>query len=65
MFRMGLMELFVIFLAVVLLFGVKSLPEVARGLGLAIKNLRKALQDPDHQEEEAKTDKDRQHDNYL
>jgi sec-independent protein translocase protein TatA len=37
MFGIGLQELIVIFLIVFLLFGAKSLPEIAKGLGQAIK----------------------------
>lgn len=43
MFNLGLQELVVVFLIVFLLFGAKSLPDVARGLGETIKAIRKEL----------------------
>ncbi|VAX37443.1 Twin-arginine translocation protein TatA [hydrothermal vent metagenome] len=43
MFKPGLPELIVIFVVVFLLFGAKALPEIARGLGKAIKNFKKGL----------------------
>lgn len=44
---MGLspMELIVILVVVVLLFGVKRLPELGSGLGLGISNFRKGLRE--------------------
>ena len=45
MFKLGLPELIVIFLAVVLLFGPKALPDFARALARAVKNFQKAMQD--------------------
>lgn len=38
----GFFELVLIFMAVLLLFGAKKLPEVARGLGKAMKEFKKA-----------------------
>lgn len=43
MFGLGLSELIVIFLVVLLLFGSKSLPEIARGLGQAIRIFKKEM----------------------
>jgi len=40
MFGLGMSELIVIFLIVFLLFGAKALPEIAKGLGQAIKMFR-------------------------
>lgn len=39
---LGPMELVLIFLVVLLLFGAKKLPELARGLGKGIKEFKKA-----------------------
>jgi len=39
------MELIVIALVVLLLFGGKKIPELAKGLGSGIKNFKKALKD--------------------
>ncbi len=45
MFKPGLPELIVIFLAIILLFGAKALPDIARGLGEAIRNFKKSLRE--------------------
>ena len=42
--RIGPMELVVIFLAFIVLFGVKRLPEVGAALGKAIREFKKAMQ---------------------
>ena len=39
------MELFVIVAVIVLLFGGKKIPELARGLGQGIKNFKSAVKD--------------------
>jgi len=41
------MELIVIVGAIVLLFGGKKIPELAKGLGQGIKNFKKAVKDDD------------------
>lgn len=43
--NLGFSELIVIAVVVVLLFGVKRLPELGSGLGEAISNFRKAYKD--------------------
>ena len=45
MFGLGPWELLLIFLAVLLLFGAKRLPEIAQGMGKGIKEFRKAMKD--------------------
>ena len=45
MFGLGPWELLLIFLAVLLLFGAKRLPEIAQGLGKGIKEFKKAVKD--------------------
>jgi sec-independent protein translocase protein TatA len=42
MFRFGTGELIIIFLIILLLFGAKKLPEVARAIGKAIREFKKA-----------------------
>lgn len=54
MSRLGLPELIIIFLAIVLLFGAKALPEIARGLAQAIKNFKKGLKEEEKQDTEGK-----------
>ncbi|RUM68096.1 MAG: twin-arginine translocase TatA/TatE family subunit [Sulfurospirillum sp.] len=49
------MELLVIALIVLLLFGGKKIPELAKGLGSGIKNFKKAMNDDEVAE--TKTDK--------
>ena len=40
--RLGYMEVFIILLIVLLLFGGKKIPEIAKGLGKGIKEFKKA-----------------------
>ena len=40
----GMWELILIFAIVVLIFGAKRIPEIARGIGKGIKEFRKALE---------------------
>jgi len=44
-FGVGTQELLVILLVVLLLFGGKRIPEVARSLGAGLRDLRRAMQD--------------------
>ncbi|RKX26872.1 MAG: twin-arginine translocase TatA/TatE family subunit [Candidatus Zixiibacteriota bacterium] len=45
MFGLGPGELLLIFLGVLLLFGAKRLPEIARGLGKGISEFKKSVKD--------------------
>ena len=42
MFRLGMGELIIIFLIILLLFGAAKLPEIAKSLGKAIQEFKKA-----------------------
>ena len=44
MFNLGTGELLVIFLVILLLFGAKRLPELARGLGKGINEFKDAVE---------------------
>jgi len=56
MFKLGVPELVVIFVVVILLFGVKFLPGLARGLSQAIRNFRRETRKTDHEAENQKQD---------
>jgi sec-independent protein translocase protein TatA len=43
--NVGFQELLLIFLVILLLFGAKKLPELARGLGQAMREFRKATKE--------------------
>lgn len=43
--NLGVQELLLIFLVILLLFGAKKLPELARGMGQALREFRKATKE--------------------
>lgn len=45
MFGMGPLEMILIFLAILLLFGAKRLPEIAKGLGKGISEFKSAMKE--------------------
>ena len=45
MFGMGPWELLIVFLVILLLFGAKRLPEIAKNLGKGIKDFRGAMKE--------------------
>ncbi len=51
------MELLVIALIVLLLFGGKKIPELAKGLGSGIKNFKKAMKEDEAEITESKIEK--------
>ncbi|MEX2529391.1 MAG: twin-arginine translocase TatA/TatE family subunit [Gemmatimonadota bacterium] len=55
----GAGELLVIFLLLLLLFGAKRIPEIARGIGKGIRNFKSGVEDPDRLEEGRESDEPR------
>lgn len=51
--RIGPMELVVIVLAVIILFGVKRLPEIGAAIGKAIRGFKRAMQGEPSSEDDA------------
>ncbi len=49
--RLGPGEIILCFLILLLLFGGRKLPQLAEGMGKALKNFRKAVQDNDKEAE--------------
>ena len=62
MFRFGMGELLVILLIVLLLFGAKRLPEIARALGRSLQEFKKASKDVKKSFDEAARDDDEDED---
>jgi sec-independent protein translocase protein TatA len=54
--NIGINELLVIFLIVLLLFGAKRLPEIAKGLGRGIVDFKQALKQPEREDIHEKKD---------
>lgn len=47
---LGMPEMLIIFFIVLLLFGAKKLPELAKGLGKGLKEFKQATKEPDIEE---------------
>lgn len=47
MFGLGIQELIIVLVIVMILFGAKRLPELASGMGKAVRNFKKASTQPD------------------
>ena len=52
--NIGFPELLVILLTVLLLFGAKRLPEIARGMGRAIHEFKKGVKEIEHSADDVK-----------
>jgi len=51
--NLGVMELLIIALIVLVLFGAKRLPEMGKGIGEGIKNFKKSIKGDDEKEKHA------------
>ena len=60
MFGIGMQELLLILLIVLILFGAKKVPELAKGLGSALREFRKAAKDIETEASKTEEDKDKQ-----
>ncbi|MFA3781786.1 twin-arginine translocase TatA/TatE family subunit [Melioribacteraceae bacterium 4301-Me] len=52
--NIGPMELILIFLVILIFFGGKKIPEIAKGMGQGIRLFKKALQGTDEEEKPSK-----------
>ncbi|MFH1336839.1 MAG: twin-arginine translocase TatA/TatE family subunit [Candidatus Zixiibacteriota bacterium] len=57
MFGLGAQELLLILLIVILLFGAKKIPEIARGLGKSVSEFKKGARDLDEEIRREDTEK--------
>lgn len=57
---LGWMEILLIFLIVMLLFGSRKLPEIGKGLGKAITNFKRGVKDDPRQIEEDEEDEEKE-----
>ena len=57
LFNLGTGEIIIILVVVLLLFGAKRIPELARGLGRGVNSFRKGLNEVTHQIDDIDTDK--------
>jgi sec-independent protein translocase protein TatA len=54
MFGLGLSEMLLVLVIIVLIFGASRLPELGRGVGEGIRNLKQSLRDEPVEKEERK-----------
>ena len=68
MFGLGTQELLIILVIIVILFGATRLPQIGSGIGQAIKNFKKGINEPDEidvtpkKDESKETKKDKKED---
>lgn len=46
MFGFGIIEIVIVLIIIIVLFGASRLPETGRGIGEAIKNFKKSISEP-------------------
>lgn len=54
----GPWEILIIFFIIVLLFGAKKLPDLAKGLGKSLKEFKQATKEPEIEEEKPQVESD-------
>jgi sec-independent protein translocase protein TatA len=54
---LGPLEILLIFVVIVLLFGAKKLPEIGKGMGKAITNFKRSMKDPEAVQDNTEKDK--------
>jgi sec-independent protein translocase protein TatA len=58
MFGLGTQELLLILLVIILLFGARKIPEIARGLGRSIGEFKKGMRDSSETEAKSNSSKE-------
>jgi sec-independent protein translocase protein TatA len=53
--RLGMMELIIILVIIILLFGASRLPEIGRGIGKGIRNFKDATKNDEKDDDNPKT----------
>lgn len=56
-------QILIVLLIVILLFGAKRIPELAKGMGSGIKNFKKAMREDEDDEVATKNVENKQHEN--
>ncbi|MFO7769393.1 MAG: twin-arginine translocase TatA/TatE family subunit [bacterium] len=56
--RIGFQEILILMAILVFLFGAKKIPELARGMGLGVKEFKKGLQELQEEEAEEEEEED-------
>ena len=54
MFGLGVQEIMLILLIAVFFFGGEKLPDIAKGLGKGLREFKRAMEQPDEEQEQAK-----------
>jgi sec-independent protein translocase protein TatA len=61
MYGLGIIELVIVLIIVIVLFGASKLPEIGRGVGEALKNFKKSISETSESDDvpKKKTDQDK------
>jgi sec-independent protein translocase protein TatA len=61
MFGFGIIEIVIVLIIVIVLFGASKLPEIGRGVGEALKNFKKSISETSERDDvrKKKTDQDK------